>query len=147
MNLANKIISGILIIVAVLFWVGADTFPAGNGQGPGADFMPKVGAALLIFLSILLFLKKEKTEEEVFTLSKDTVKVFILGVITLIAYVVLIQLIGFSVSTVLFALSWMLLMGIRNWKTLVFSSVLISILVTYVFETLLNVPIPHGFLY
>ena len=147
MTLANRVIGSVLLLFSVLVWVMSNTFPESTGPVPGADFFPKLTAVLLGALSILLVLRKEEGEGSVFSLSRKKSWSFVAGFGAMILYVLLIEPIGFSTTTILFLFAWMWLMGIRKWVTLIVASILISIGVTFVFELLLNVPIPHGILY
>ena len=147
MTLANRIISVILLVFSIFVWLGANQFPASNGQGLGPDFFPKITAIILGILATILFFKKEENEESVFTFPRSAVPLFVGGLITLVLYVFLIEFIGFTISTVLLTFSWMWLMGIRKWVTLIAASILISVGIGAVFEFLLSVPIPHGILY
>ncbi|MET3698579.1 tripartite tricarboxylate transporter TctB family protein [Bacillus oleivorans] len=147
MTLANRVIGTLLLLLSVYVWVTANAFPDAAGIGPGADFFPKLTASVLGILSIMLVLKKENTEESIFLVSGKQSWKFVLGFVAMILFVFLIEVIGFSFTAVLFSISWMWLMGIRNIVKLLLVSVFISVLITLVFEQLLNVPIPHGLLY
>jgi putative tricarboxylic transport membrane protein len=148
MTRANRVIGFGLLILSVYTWVSANAFPPSNGIGPGPDYFPKLAAIILGLLAIMLIFKKEKQDGEVYEISgKSSALLFVLGFVVMIVYAILIQWLGFSISSVLVAISWMVLMGIRKWVTLLVASVLISAGITYVFEYLLSVPIPHGILY
>jgi hypothetical protein len=69
------------------------------------------------------------------------------GIVALGLYVFMIEYIGFTISTIFLTFTWMWLMGIRKWITLIIASILISVGIAAVFEFLLYVPIPHGILY
>jgi hypothetical protein len=147
MTLANRIISIILLVFSIFVWLGANEFPASNGQGLGPDFFPKVTAIILGVLATILFFKKEDSEESIFSFPRSAVPLFVSGLIALVLYVIMIEFIGFTISTIFLTFSWMWLMGIRKWITLIVASILISVGIAAVFEFLLFVPIPHGILY
>lgn len=147
MTLANRIISIILLVFSIFVWLGANEFPVSNGQGLGPDFFPKVTAIILGVLATILFFKKEDSEESIFSFPRSAVPLFVSGLIALVLYVIFIEFIGFTISTILLTFSWMWLMGIRKWITLIVASILISVGIAAVFEFLLFVPIPHGILY
>ncbi|HWO74506.1 MAG TPA: tripartite tricarboxylate transporter TctB family protein [Bacillus sp. (in: firmicutes)] len=147
MTLANRVIGTILLLLSVYVWVTANAFPEATGVGPGADFFPKLTAAVLGVLSILLVLKKENTEDPIFLVAGNQALKFVLGFLAMIVFVFLIEGIGFTITAVLFTAGWMWLMGIRKIVKLTIVSVFIGLLITLVFEQLLNVPIPHGILY
>lgn len=147
MTLANRIIGILLIIFSIYVWFAANAFPPSNSIGPGADFFPKITALILGILSVLLVFKKEGTVGNIFTLQRENIPNFIGGFISLILYVIIIPTVGFLVSTILVTFVWMLLMGIRKWVVLISVSILFSAGIVALFEYLMNVPIPHGFLY
>lgn len=147
MTLANRIISIILLVFSIFVWLGANEFPASNGQGLGPDFFPKATAIILGVLATMLFFKKEDTEERVFSFTRSAAPLFVGGILALGIYVLMIDFIGFTISTIFLTCTWMWLMGIRKWLTLIIASILISVGIAAVFEYLLFVPIPHGILY
>ena len=147
MTLANRVIGTILLLLSIYVWVTANAFPDAAGVGPGADFFPKLTASVLGILSILLVLKKEETEDSIFLVSGKNAWQFVFGFVAMILFVVLIETIGFTITAILFSISWMWLMGIRKIVQLLVVSIFVSLLITLVFEQLLNVPIPHGILY
>ena len=148
MIVANRVIGIGLLLLSVYAWLAANTFPASMGQGPGPDFFPKMSAVILGILAIMLVFKKEETEGKVYAFhGRSSVRSFILAFIAIIFYVILIEFIGFGVSTVLVSLAWMWLMGVRKWTTLIGASLIISAGISIIFEYLLGVPIPHGILY
>lgn len=148
MTMANRVIGFGLLILSVYAWLTANAFPSSNGLGPGPDYFPKIAASILGVLSILLIGRKEKQDGAVYAVSgKPAVLLFVTGIIVMMVYVLFVQWLGFTVSSALVTLAWMILMGIRKWTTLIVASVLISAGITYVFEFLLSVPIPHGILY
>ncbi|GAA0321485.1 hypothetical protein GCM10008967_09990 [Bacillus carboniphilus] len=147
MTLANRIIGTLLVILSAYVWFTANAFPESIGVGPGADFFPKLSAASLAILSIMLILKKEKSDESIFSVSGSSAWKFVIGFITMIVFVILVEIIGFTVAATLFGISWLWLMGIRKLVKLFLIPILVSLLITLVFEQLLNVPIPHGIIY
>lgn len=147
MNLANRIISIILLVFSIFVWLAANEFPASNGQGLGPDFFPKATAIILGVLATMLFFRKEDTEESIFSFPRSAGPLFVSGIIALGLYVLMIEYMGFTISTIFLTFSWMWLMGIRKWITLIVASILISVGIAAVFEFLLFVPIPHGILY
>ncbi len=141
----NRITGILLILISLFAWVTASGFPEGM-TGPGPAFFPKAIAVLLTFLSLLLIIKNP-TKEGGDKLSKQQAVRLAIGIVLVIIYAVLIPLVGFFVSTVAMVTVLMMLMRVNNWMMITVTAVSISIAVTLAFELLLNVPIPHGWLY
>lgn len=69
---------------------------------------------------------------------------FKIGFGLLVLYVFLIPYIGFAISTLLFFLANMFMMGFRNVKKLIPLSLLLTAIVVIVFPILLDIPLPRG---
>ncbi|WP_270181131.1 tripartite tricarboxylate transporter TctB family protein [Alkalihalobacillus sp. CinArs1] len=141
----NRLLGLGLILFSGTVWMLAGAFPEQNTSGPGPALFPQMLAVLLLILSISLMLTKENRHSE--GLDKRGKIFFSLGVLMVILYVAIIQLIGFGVATLLVTIGWMWLMKIRKWWVLLTTSTLLPASVIFAFEYLLRVPIPHGLLY
>lgn len=110
----------------------------------GPDGFPKIVAYILLALSIILIvssLRKVNPAKNKFSLTKLEVVVLL----SIIAYVLLLPVIGFLIATALFILSIQLLLTYNLKKTMI-SMVITSLVVTgsvyIVFEKFLNVNLP-----
>lgn len=148
---SNRLISIILLIVSAYVWFTANGFPEQIGAGPGPNFFPQLTAIILAFLAILLFFQKRASDEtkdiETVPFEKGDLKRFILVFVALIILILLATYIGFFVASTLFIIVWMLLMKEKRWKFILTLSIVFSSSITLIFELLLGVQIPHGFLY
>lgn len=148
---SNRVISVLLLILSSYIWFTVNGYPNRTGSGPGPDFFPELSAGILAFLALLLFFQKvvKKEEEEIdqVPFTRDTVLKLIYIFIALILYILIAPYIGFLITSVLFIVSWMFIMGERNWKFILLLSIIFSIAITFIFEALLGVPIPHGIIY
>ena len=52
----NMMISGSLVVFAVILTIAAQYIDVGAAMAKGGNFMPKICAALLLVLSVILFL-------------------------------------------------------------------------------------------
>lgn len=148
---SNRIISIILLIISSYVWFTANAYPERTGAGPGPNFFPQMAAIILSFLAILLFFQKVSHDEENelnnIPFEKSDIKRFGLIFVALIALIFLATYIGFFVASVIFIIVWMLLMKEYRWKFMLILSISFSLGITLLFELLLGVQIPHGFLY
>ena len=148
---SNRVIGVLLLILSGYIWFTANGFPERTGSGPGPEFFPKLASFVLAFLSIILFFqrvtKEEANDVDQISFTRENIKKFILTFLALILFIVLAQFLGFLVSSMLFIVCWMLIMREKNWKFILLLSIIFSIVITFIFEMLLVVPIPHGFIY
>lgn len=132
-------------------WFTASGYPEQTGAGPGPDFFPQMAAIVLALLAFILFFQKAENEEaseiDKIRFSKQDRNLYILIFIAFIVFIIISPYVGFFVSATLFIIAWMFLMKERNWKFVLILSIGFSLVITVVFEFLLGVPIPHGFLY
>lgn len=146
MKKANKIIAVILIIISGFFFFFSMKFPESVGNEVGHAFFPKLLSVTLILLSIILFVAKEEDESAIFEFSNNQKMIFIIGAISLVIYVVAINILGFVISSAIYSIVWIYLMGNRDIKKFVVP-LLFSIVISIVFEKMLGVVIPHGIIY
>lgn len=148
---SNRIISVLLLIVSAYVWFTANTYPEQVGSGPGPNFFPQLVAVILAFLSIILFFQKvsvdESNEVNSISFSKSDKWRFILIFVALIVLVFSANYLGFFVSSTIFIIVWMVLMKETRWKFILTLSVVFSLSITLLFEMLLGVQIPHGYLF
>lgn len=138
---ANHVISLLLLVFAVAAFIMAQSFNSSSGTAPGPAFFPQVLSVLLLVLAIILAFQTPAQSN-----SKVNINV-VLIMILFGVYVFLVQPIGFVVSTLLFTVGYLLILGERRWYFIVPAAILLPVTVSYAFEQLLNVPIPHGVLY
>lgn len=136
------------IVSAILLYIVAITFLVIATQMKGdAGLFPKFLSLLIIILNtiqlIMIFLKKAKPSKNIDDLVIK--KIFII-ILDCLIYVIVIKYLGFIISTILFLVSTVFLLDVKNKKIGVITSI-ITVLVIYVcFKLLLKVPIPYGVL-
>ena len=140
----HLIISSLLIILSLAVFFTAGGFQDPGGAEPGPAFFPRVLSILLFILAIFLLFQKDTNEEE-----ENKVPLWRIGIPMLLFafYIISINILGFAVSTGLFVIFLLWFLGSRRWWVQIVTAISISAAVTYSFEVLLNVPLPHGFLY
>lgn len=83
--------------------------------------------------------KKSPVKLEVF---KSPLMVFVL----LVIYVLVMKTVGFYVTTPFMLILYMRLMGIKSWRTIVISTLVVMIFVFGLFTFALDIPLPQGLL-
>lgn len=117
--------------------------------GPGAGFWPFIlGVALMAVAALLVFdtLRNKKTfqEQQVILITLDNVLVYkmMAGVI---AYVIVLPIIGFYLATILFLASAMYLLGARKLTLIASVTLIFNAVIYVVFDELLSLSFPLPF--
>lgn len=118
-------------------------------------FMPVLYSRLLIGMSVLLALqyvmKRGKDEKDVLRLdfrnyAKSGSFRILLYLLMIVAYYILVSIVGFAVTTGLFLVASYWFLGVREIKVYIVSLLIMGVLYS-VFDFALKVNFPHGFLY
>jgi len=84
----------------------------------------------------------DEDDETSVTLSK---KVFLFMISTLL-YLILINYVGFIISTILFMPSLMLILGTKSKKIVIILPIITTVVLYFLFNNLLGIPLPEGVL-
>ncbi len=119
----------------------------GRVKHPGPGFLPFGLALCLIALSLALIFKnwKGKTSSTPFWPQRTWLRP-LLGVTIFVFYALVIQWLGFLLSTLLFLIIWMRLIERVRWRTLIGISIGTTAGLYFIFIFFLEVPVPMGFL-
>lgn len=145
------IISGLIgILFGVYILVTAARFPQDVVMGIGPAFFPMMLALALIFFSCLLicfaFLGKSKGTVEKFNFKDPGKQRAIIALIVTIIYSLLLNVLGFIVTTILYLFGLMFLLEKRDYLSMSLISVGLTLGVFIIFEKLLHIALPVGFL-
>lgn len=147
-----NIITGILLIFVGAYVVNNSFHFQENVNGtPGPGFWPRVLGIAIIFVAALLILttiigKKKLPEHLIDIRSKGFFQVLeTFGLMILFAFGL--NLIGFLLSSLIFVVLMMLIMGVRSVKKICISSVAITLSIYLIFSQFLNVVLPRGKLF
>jgi putative tricarboxylic transport membrane protein len=149
-------------VLLILFWGGLGLFAMIHSYslgrkgitGPGPGLMPFLIGVLLILTALYMlvssFLRKEDRVSQEGQSQGGQSKVYLwragLAVISLIAYALLMETLGFLITTTLLLITLFKGMGSRKWSSVVAASVLTS-LITYFAFTYLRLRLPMGILW
>lgn len=117
--------------------------------GPGAGFWPFIlGVALMAVAALLVFdtLRNKKIfqEQQVILITVDNVLVYKMMAIV-IAYVIVLPIIGFYLATILFLASAMYLLGARKLTLIASVTLIFNAVIYVVFDELLSLSFPLPF--
>lgn len=145
----NRLFAGVMILLALAFYLMS------NALSKDAAKWPQFFAIILIILSIGLivdtFIKpnREQAEKEVKEEKEEKPvkdRSVLYTIILTLAYLLLMNFIGFLILTPIYVFVLLWSINYRNTPRLIALSISATIVVTFVFQFLLNVPIPQGIL-
>jgi putative tricarboxylic transport membrane protein len=139
------VIAAFLIELGVLFGILAMSFPVKQDDPVGAGVVPLLWIYGILILGIFLLIQALTGHEEVDPPwgRMDVVGIF-LGMTIL--YVILMQFIGYSISTFAYLISGMYYLKYRKWKTMLSITIGWILFSYFAFYRLLYVPLPKGIL-
>ncbi|WP_210471716.1 tripartite tricarboxylate transporter TctB family protein [Sporosarcina sp. 6E9] len=151
----NKKVSLILIGLGSVFLFMSYKLPKYTLVPVDADAVPIFLGYLLIFLSIILFFTKDQEtevedgEEQVTKpkkgLDKNTKMLLVFGGIVLF-YIVLLEILGFLITTAIFIFITTLLLGYKKHKTNIIVALAVPVGFYYLFNFVLKISLPKGIL-
>lgn len=156
--------SGFMFVVGIIAFVLTFSFKSfeGTNFGVGVEFMPRVIAVLILLTSIIIFVnalksRSKKTNDtnlkagevvEQETESKNYKKL-VISIIAMLIYILLTPILGFLIATALFLIAQMLIISnFAKEKIVLFLviSILMAVIVNYVFRNVFYVMLPQGIL-
>jgi putative tricarboxylic transport membrane protein len=113
----------------------------GEPRDPGPGMWPAIISVAIIALSVVL-LVRERDERDYERFSRGA-WFNLLGVASLVAYVLLFRLVGFEVATLVVTAVWLKLLGGESWRTTIVLSALLTASLYTLFVLVLDAPIPR----
>jgi len=113
----------------------------GSLDKPGPGLWPFVISVLIAALSVvLLVVGRGFTDSEAFTASSWLP---VAGIVTFVAFGVLMPLVGFEIPALLLAVVWLKFLGGESWRNTVIIAVLTVATFYFLFLYGLRIPVPH----
>ena len=119
----------------------------GRVKHPGPGFLPFGLAICLIILSLVLIIKSWKGDVSLapFWPHRTWLRP-LLGMVFLIFFALVVQWVGFLITTFVFLIIWMGVIERIRWRAIVSISVGTTVALYLIFRLFLEVPLPTGFL-
>lgn len=136
-----------LIVISAIFLVMSYDLIA------EARLFPLIFLIIMIVFSILLIIKGVNRKEfnshgdDEEKISIDLLKKPLVLFVGVFLYCLLINLIGFFLSSIIFMIAFMYLNKYKSYKSIIFSTLLTILFVYFIFVYQLNVAIPSGILF
>jgi putative tricarboxylic transport membrane protein len=140
-----------------MFYEALELRAVGRFGEVGSGFWPLLSLGFSMLLSLIWLSanlrqytrEKGKTEKEILppeaiTEAWDRRKKVVLSLVCLFCYIILMQWIGFLLSTILFILAFILALDERRKTVLIISPLLITAAIIVVFAKFITIPLPKG---
>lgn len=146
--------SAVDAITAVVFFVVGVTMMVDNhrigitwaADGPESGYFPFHIGLIICIASVAVFLKAmfgKHRNKEVFV-TWDRFRLVLLVLMPTAVYILLIQLLGIYVASVVFIAAFMRVLGKIGWLKTIMVSVGVNVLLFWMFEVQFMVPLPKG---
>jgi putative tricarboxylic transport membrane protein len=151
MQKADTIVAILLMLIGVIVLV--DTIRLGFGwgmSGPEPGFFPFYMALGVIICSLFVFrkaikaYKKEATGSGQPLIAKGGLAPILWVLLPSIGLVLLTELIGLHLATVVFLIFYMRVVGKIHWTTVILVAILLPAATFFVFDKLFLIPMPEG---
>ncbi len=142
---AGGIILGVFSLVLYFVIIPAEIASV-KGIGVSPRFLPEAVGLLLLFLSVALFIngygKRNAEGQKVYQLSPLEGKLVIKTLVVIAAYIIVFELIGYIIPSILTLGLLMYMYGQRRKKLIVGIAVLLPVFIYFAFTKLLHMPLP-----
>jgi len=144
-NLADIVGSLILILVGIVAIVGAIGLHVGTPTEPQPGFFPFLSGAFIFVLSAIIlargWLGRSDREAKFGEVRRPA-----LLVVVLIAFVAILEPLGYLITSLIIVALVLRIMGIKSWGVLLTTSFAMSIGTFVLFDRLLGIALPVGIL-
>ena len=139
----NVVVALVVVALGAAALVGSLSLGAGSAGKPGSGTWPLLVSLTLIVLGLALLPAVRRTADaERFT---GPSRLVLVGLATMVAFVVLIPVIGFEIPAALLAFVWLRFLGQETWRSSIITSLAVVVVFYLIFVAALAVPIPHLF--
>ena len=139
----NLVVALVVVAFGAAGLVGSFSLGAGSAGKPGSGTWPLLVSITLIVLGLALLPAVRRTADaERFTRPSRLV---VVGIATMVVFVVLIPVIGFEIPAALLAFVWLRFLGQESWRSSIVTTLAVVVAFYLIFVAALAVPIPHLF--
>jgi len=144
----DVIAGGIFIALGIFIFTQTISYPSPEKGHPGPGLFPNILAILFIgFGSTLIFKARKPLSKDEMEIASGPKRVsnalFVLGIVAL--YVVLVNSVGFLITSAVLLFVLMKKLGVTLLKSAV-ASIVITLFINLMFSKILRVPLPIGIL-
>ncbi|MBQ2615477.1 MAG: tripartite tricarboxylate transporter TctB family protein [Synergistaceae bacterium] len=152
-KLTELAVDAFLLLVGVVLFISAGSIDTDTALGQSSDFVPKLCTGLWIVFSVCLLVKELRTRDDGVKELGINLGVFLLTIVLLFAYIYLLNILGFTVSSMLYLIIQMLLFvpaKLRTTKNIVIFLVLavvVPLAVNALFVNAFSLLLPEGVIF
>jgi putative tricarboxylic transport membrane protein len=140
---ANVVVALAVLALGVAALLGSNALGLGTAASPAAGTWPLLVAVVTVLIGLALVALARRTHDaERFSGSSLLV---LLGLATMVVFVVLLPVIGFEIPAALLCFVWLRFLGREGWRLSVLLSLGLVAAFYAIFVGALSVPIPHLF--
>lgn len=144
MRYADALLGAGVIILGVAAFLETLRFPEMPGGMPGPALFPRILSVLLVGFGLLLLLRARRPAEDAgLPFSRIAVLKGVGVLLGIVAYIALVERLGFILTAGGILIGMMLMLGVRARTALPVSAGLVLFIVL-LFQQLLRVPLPQG---
>jgi putative tricarboxylic transport membrane protein len=144
----DQVSSAVWFFIGLTVCLGSIQFKVGNLKSPGAGFMPFLSGVAIIFFSVtgFLFASIRKKQGEGWSNSMQNLqwKNSLVVLASLSIYVLLLERLGFLISTALFMAFLLRTFALYRWHLVIGGAILTAIASYALFKIWLEVQLPIG---
>lgn len=142
----DRLTGSILLVIGIVTAWSSTHLKMGSFRHPGVGFLPFGLSIILIILSLALIISrwKKRTSSMPFWSHRSWLKP-LLGVVALGLYALVIENLGFLLTTLIFLLAWLGVIERIHWLKMVSISIGVTLVLYLIFGLFLEVPVPMGF--
>ena len=119
----------------------------GKINNPGPGFMPFVSGGILCLLGVtVLLILESKKSEQIQGWERESWGKISITLIAIISYAMVLQRLGFLLSTFFVMVVYFRLFGVKKWIIVLFGSILTTFVAYSIFEIWLQCGFPKGIL-
>jgi drug/metabolite transporter (DMT)-like permease len=137
----------VLLAIGVITAWSSTSLSMGKASRPGPGFLPFGLAVILCVFALVLILQNRKKGEAAAPFWPERAWLRpLLGVAIFLFYALALGILGFIPTTFLFLVVWMGGIERIRWSTVLGISVAVTVVLFFIFDYFLEVPLPGGFL-
>ena len=143
----------VCLLAGVVLFVNALSIDTGTTMGQGADFMPKLCALLWIVVSVGQLLHTLKAEDDHEKKLDINLRSFFSTIVLLLAYILLLPILGFIASSMVYLIAQMLLFVPTVYRTrkniilFIVLALIVPIATYFLFVNAFGLLLPSGIIF
>ncbi len=151
MQRAETVTATVLLIAALVLVREALRLPVTwTSSGPGTGFFPFMLTALVTVQAAIILVRQLRVPapqgRTVPFVEREAYKPLLIVFLPMVAVIALIRYLGIYLGGVLYLAGYMTFVGRHNWVTIILVSVLVPLILFFIFERWFLLPLPKGLL-